>query len=170
MATKRVSERSRISSWRSQKRSIVERRVDLVEDADRRGVGAEDGENQERGQGLLAAGEQRQRLRLLARRLGDKLEAGFERGGLQATRSGSGVDLKLLEAMERLFDCRFVRRSRCGAGPGPALDEQRTPLAICLEINGCDDLIADEHGQGKISENSLVPWKIGLKAVVVLEE
>jgi hypothetical protein len=36
---------------------VVERRVDLIEHADRRGVGGEDGENQERGQGLLAARE-----------------------------------------------------------------------------------------------------------------
>ena len=59
---------------------VVERGVDLVEDADRRGVGEEDGEDQrERGQRLLAAGEQGQRLRLLAGRLGDEFEAGFQR-------------------------------------------------------------------------------------------
>ena len=59
---------------------VVERRVDLVEHADRRGVGEEDGEDQrERGQRLLAAGEQRQRLRLLARRAGDDFEPRLER-------------------------------------------------------------------------------------------
>ena len=59
---------------------VVERRVDLVEDADRRGVGQEHGEDErKRRQRLLAAREQRQRLRLLARRLGDELEPGLER-------------------------------------------------------------------------------------------
>ena len=59
---------------------IVERRVDLVEHADGRGVGQEHREDQRgRGQGLLAAGEQRQCLRPLARRIGDDLEPGLER-------------------------------------------------------------------------------------------
>ena len=59
---------------------IVERRVDLVQHADRRRIGEEHREDQrQRGQRLLAAGEQRQRRGLLARRLGQDLEAGFER-------------------------------------------------------------------------------------------
>ena len=59
---------------------VVERRVDLVEHADRRRVGEEHGEDQrQRGQRLLAAGQQRHDLRLLARRAGDDLEAGLER-------------------------------------------------------------------------------------------
>ena len=59
---------------------VVERRVDFVQHADRRGVGEEHREDQrQRGQRLLAAREQRQRLRLLAGRLGDDLEAGFQR-------------------------------------------------------------------------------------------
>ena len=59
---------------------VVERRVDLVEHADRRRVGEEDREDQrERRERLLAAGEQRQRHRFLARRLGHDLKAGFER-------------------------------------------------------------------------------------------
>ena len=59
---------------------VVERRVDLVEHADRRRVGEEHREDQrQRRQRLLAAGEQRHDLRLLARRAGDDLEAGLER-------------------------------------------------------------------------------------------
>ena len=59
---------------------VVERRVDFVQHADRRGIGEEHREDQrQRGQRLLAAGQQRQRLRLLAGRLGDDFEAGFER-------------------------------------------------------------------------------------------
>ena len=59
---------------------VVERRVDLVQHADRRRVGEEHGEDQrQRGQRLLAARQQRQRRRLLARRLGDDLEPALER-------------------------------------------------------------------------------------------
>ena len=59
---------------------VVERRVDLVQHADRRRVGEEHREDQrQRGQRLLAARQQRQRLRLLAGRLGDDFEAGLQR-------------------------------------------------------------------------------------------
>ena len=59
---------------------IVERRVDFVQHADRRRVGEEHREDQrQRRQRLLAAGEQRQRLRLLAGRFCNDFEAGFER-------------------------------------------------------------------------------------------
>ena len=59
---------------------VVERRVDLVEHADRRGIGQEHREDQrQRRQRLLAARQQRQRRRLLAGRLGDDLEPAFQR-------------------------------------------------------------------------------------------
>ena len=59
---------------------IVERRIDLVEHADRRRIGEEHGEDQRQSrERLLAAGEKRQRHRFLARRLRHDLEAGFER-------------------------------------------------------------------------------------------
>ena len=59
---------------------VVERRVDLVEHADRRGIGQEQREDQrDRGQRLLAARKQGQRLQPLARRLRHDLEPGLER-------------------------------------------------------------------------------------------
>jgi hypothetical protein len=59
---------------------IVQRRVDFVQHADRRRVGEEHREDQrQRGQRLLAAREQRERLRLLAGRLGDDFETRFQR-------------------------------------------------------------------------------------------
>ena len=59
---------------------VVERRVDFVEDADRGRVGEEQREDQrDRGQRLLAARKQGQRLQSLARRLGIDLKPGFER-------------------------------------------------------------------------------------------
>ena len=59
---------------------VVERRVHLVEHADRRRIGQEHGEDQRhRGQRLLAAGQQRHGLRLLAGRAGEDLQARLER-------------------------------------------------------------------------------------------
>src|SRR5260370_674038 len=59
---------------------VVERRVDLVQDADRRRVCQEGGEEQgEGGQRLLAARQQRQGLQLLARRARHDFEPGGER-------------------------------------------------------------------------------------------
>jgi len=59
---------------------IVERGIDFVEHADRRGIGQEQGEDQrDRGQRLFAARKQGQRLQPLARRLGEDLQPGFQR-------------------------------------------------------------------------------------------
>ena len=59
---------------------VVERRIDLVEHADRRRIGEEHRKDQRhRRQRLLAAGKQRHRLRLLAGRAGEDFEAGLER-------------------------------------------------------------------------------------------
>ena len=77
---------------------VVQRRVDLVQHADRRRVGEEDGEDQRQsGQRLLAAREQRQGLQLLARRAGIDLEPGFERiaaaRAFAITRSARAIEL-----------------------------------------------------------------------------
>ena len=59
---------------------IVQRRIDFVEHADRRGIGEEHGEDQRRRcQRLLAAAHQRERGEALARRLREDFEAGGER-------------------------------------------------------------------------------------------
>ena len=83
MMTKRVSvERAHLVEQVAEALDVVvvERRVDLVQHADRRRIGEEHREDQrERGQRLLAAGEQRQRRRLLARGLGEDLQARFQR-------------------------------------------------------------------------------------------
>ena len=56
------------------------------------------------------------------------------------------------------------------ADPGPLLHQQLLPLAIGLEIDGGDDLVADEHGQGKVAEQPLLPGDVSLEAVLVVEE
>ena len=59
---------------------IVKRCVDFVEDADRRRIGEEHREDQRQGgECLLATRQQRQHRRLLARRIGDDFEPGFQR-------------------------------------------------------------------------------------------
>ena len=58
---------------------IVERRVDLVENAYGRGIGEKDGHGQrERGQGLFASGQQGQHLQSFSGRAGHDLEPGLE--------------------------------------------------------------------------------------------
>ena len=62
---------------------LVERRVEFVEHAERAGLDHVDREQQrDGGHRALATGEQRDRLQLLAGRLGDDLDAGFERVAL----------------------------------------------------------------------------------------
>src|SRR3546814_10811002 len=64
---------------------VVERRVDLVQHADRRGIGQEYGEQQrDRGQRLLAARQKRHHLGLLARRAGHDLRSEEHTSELQS--------------------------------------------------------------------------------------
>ena len=83
MTRKRVSVRSRHRVEQVAEAldiGVVERRIDLVEHADRRRVGEEHRKDQaHRRQRLLAARQQRHRRRLLARRPGDDLEPGLQR-------------------------------------------------------------------------------------------
>ncbi len=59
---------------------VVERRIDFVQHAERRGVGEEDREDERgRRERLFAAGEEREVGEALAGRLGEDFEAGFER-------------------------------------------------------------------------------------------
>ena len=58
---------------------LVERRVHLVEDAERARLAPEDREQErDRGERLLAAGEERERAQFLARRAGGDLDAGLQ--------------------------------------------------------------------------------------------
>ena len=68
---------------------VVQRRVDLVEDAERARLVLEDGEHQgDRGQRLLAARQQLHALQPLARRRRDDLDAALEQVGLVEQRDG----------------------------------------------------------------------------------
>ena len=108
---------------------VVERRVDLVQHADRRRVGEEHRDDQgERGERLLAARQERQGRGLLARGLGQNVEAGFERivaldqlqlGGAAAEQRGE----QALTAMALIFAVFLTN-------PAPicVLDEVDAPL------------------------------------------
>ena len=107
---------------------IVERGVDLVEHADRRRIGQEDGEQQrERGQRLLAAGQQRERLQALARRARHDLQAGLERVvGIDQREMGAAA---AEQTGEQFAEMRVDRRER-GLEPLAALAvEPRDRLA-----------------------------------------
>ena len=107
---------------------FVERRVDFVEDAERARLILEDADQQgQRGQRLLAAGEQQHVLQLLARRRGDDVDAAFgavffvgeaHEGVSAAEQLAEGGLEVLVDACEGLFellprDCVDFLDRRC---------------------------------------------------------
>src|SRR5437868_14049112 len=91
---------------------IVERRIDLVEDADRRRVGQEHGEDQcDRGQCLLAPRQQREVLQTLPGRARQDVEAAVERvaiadpGKLGLAAAEQALE-QLAEMAVELIECR----------------------------------------------------------------
>ena len=50
------------------------------------------------------------------------------------------------------------------------LDLQLALLAIGLEIDGGNDVVADQHRQGEVAEHPLLLGHVGLEAVLVVEE
>ena len=60
------------------------------------------------------------------------------------------LELELFEPVQFVLDALFVGPGRTASDPGPALNQQRLRLAIRLEIDRGDNLIADKNRQGKI--------------------
>jgi hypothetical protein len=86
---------------------IVERSIDLVEDADRRRIRQEYGEDQcHCRQGLLASGQKRHGLRFLARRAGNDFQTGIERivGIDQLQLRGAAAEQMGEKALEVIID------------------------------------------------------------------
>ena len=98
---------------------VVERRVDLVEHADRRRVGQEHREDQRhRRQRLLAARQQRHGLRLLAGRAGEDFEPGFQRiVGFDQLQFGRAAAEKMREQPLEMAVDRLRRRPAGARGP-----------------------------------------------------
>ena len=69
---------------------------------------------------------------------------------------------------------RFSSLSRCFlravADPGPLLHQQFPVLAVGLEVERCDDAVADQHRQREVAELPLLLRQVGLELVVVAEE
>ena len=55
------------------------------------------------------------------------------------------------------------------ADPAPFLHQQFALLAVGLEIEGCDDVLAGQHRQCKIAELALFLRHVGLEAMLVIE-
>ena len=72
--------------------------------------------------------------------------------------------------MQLLLDAGFVSTSRTASNPRPSLHQQLSVLAICLEVDRCDHLVAEEHRQSEVAEHPLLLWDIGLETVLVIEE
>src|SRR5688500_11089591 len=82
---------------------------------------------------------------------------------------GSACKLKALEALQRFFDPPLVA-ARIAADPGPFLYNELMPLAVGLEIDRRDDLVACQHRLREVAEAALRFREIGLEAVRVAGE
>src|SRR5215203_3024380 len=90
--------------------------------------------------------------------------------GRPCWRGQSAAYLELLKAVQLLLDAGFVSARRPTSNPRPSLHQQLSVLAICLEVDRCDYLVAEEHRQSEITEHPLLLGDIGLETVLVIEE
>src|SRR6185437_428941 len=84
--------------------------------------------------------------------------------------SRSVGELKMLETVQFLFDPALQLLARAAADPVPLLQQQLALPAIGLEIDGGNDLVADQHRQREISEQPLLLWHIGLEAMAIAKK
>ena len=121
---------------------VVERRIDLVENADRRRIGQEYREQQgDRRERLLAAGEQRQALEPLARRARHDFQAGIERvvrfgqrqmGAAAAVEAGEqGLEMPV-DGVEGVEEPRPAFAVQGGDRPAEPLDRADQVVALGL--------------------------------------
>src|SRR5437879_1569134 len=82
--------------------------------------------------------------------------------------------LKPLETVELVLDAALVVLARgprrALADPAPFLHQQFLVLAVGLEVDGGDDVFADQNRQREIAEHAFFLRHIGLEAVTVVEE
>jgi hypothetical protein len=65
--------------------------------------------------------------------------------GRSCWRGQSAAYLELLKAVQLLLDAGFVSARRTTSNPRPSLHQQLSVLAICLEVDRCNHLVAQEH-------------------------
>src|SRR6267142_2139586 len=82
--------------------------------------------------------------------------------------------LKPLETIQFFFDSALEVLARAPRGaladPAPFLHQKLLVLPVGLEIDGGDDVFADQHRQREIAEQALVLGHIGLEPMAVAEE
>src|SRR5258705_13737745 len=82
--------------------------------------------------------------------------------------------LKPLETIQFFLDSALEVLAQAPRGaladPAPFLHQQFPVLAVGLEVDGGDDVLADQHRQREITEQALFLWDIGLEAVTIAEE
>src|SRR5579871_1230327 len=84
--------------------------------------------------------------------------------------------LKPLESVQLFFDAqlqlfpRLALGALAGADPIPLLHQELLVLPVGLEIQRCDDVLADQNRQREIAELALWLRYIGFEQMVVIEE
>src|SRR5262245_685795 len=79
-------------------------------------------------------------------------------------------ELEALEAVQLILDALLQVRAWTFCDPSPFLYEQFLLLAIRLEIDGGNDAVADENGQGEIAEQTLLLGDVSLEAMFIVKE
>src|SRR4051794_40917312 len=83
-------------------------------------------------------------------------------------------ELKGLEAVQLFLDATLELAASAPlfavADPAPLLHQQFSVLAIGLEIECGDDVVADQHRQRKIAEQPLLLRHVSLEAMLVAEK
>src|SRR5262245_36677182 len=85
-------------------------------------------------------------------------------------RGPSFRELKLLEAVQFLLDATLQAHAPAVADPAPFLHQQFLLLTIRLQVDGGDDVVADENRQGEIAELPLFLWNVGFETVLVAKK
>src|SRR5262245_14187149 len=82
----------------------------------------------------------------------------------------SGRELEALEAVQRFFNLPLAQAAEAIGEPGPLLQQELAPLAIGLEIDDRDELVAGEHRLGEVTEPPLLLGNVSFEAVLVAEK
>src|SRR5262245_19374210 len=91
-------------------------------------------------------------------------------GGSSSTdRRFLGRELEALEAVQRFLDLPLAQATEVIGQPGPLPQQELAPLAIGLEIDDRDELVAGKHGLGEVAEPPLLLGHVSLEAVLVAE-
>src|SRR5262249_10534966 len=91
-------------------------------------------------------------------------------GSSSTDRRFLGRELEALETVQRFLDLPLAQVPEAIGKPGPLPQQELAPLAIGLEIDDRDELVAGEHRLGEVAESPLLLRNVSLEAVLVAEE